>query len=274
MNPNEQNPTGSEQNRYGQSSSNPYEQSRSYSTDTGTRYSGSEHADDESSWMNGKVGLYSALAAGSIGAVAYLLMNRESREQAGEYLREGRQRAGAYVREGMDTLKEKAERRRQRLSEERESEELLARDVMTDSPAVCTPDTKLQKVAAIMEDCDCGAIPVVDSKSNRRAIGIATDRDIVIRTLARGRNPMEMTVRECMTTEIVAVRPDATLEEVEQKMQDHQVRRVLVVDRSGKCRGIISQADLARHASKREIGETVREVSQSGLSGAVSSWFR
>jgi CBS domain-containing protein len=260
MNPTEHNPAGSHQP--GQSgTSQPgghYNQARQFTASSAgqgsqyggqaERYSGRNWQDD-GSWLSGRAGLYSALAAGSIGALAYLLINRDTREKTGDMLSQG-----------VDALHHQAYRvsgalsglaRGSREGDRSEWETLQARDVMTDAPAVCTPDTRLDKVAAIMEDCDCGAVPVVDSKSNRKAIGIVTDRDIVIRGLAEGRNPMEMTARECMTSDIVFVRHDASLEDVAAKMQDHQVRRVVVTDRGGRCRGIISQSDLARYAHKR-----------------------
>lgn len=216
--------------------------------------------------MTSKVGLYSAIAAGSIGALAYLLINRDSRE-----------RAGSLMREGMDSLHEHAAQAKSRLSESKlgsfmKSRGNEARDIMTDAPAVCTPETRLDKAASMMEDCDCGALPVVDSKSSRKPVGVITDRDIVIRSLAEGKNPLEMTVKDCMTTDVVSVLQTATLEEVAEKMKDYQVRRVLVVDQNGRCRGIISQADLALHATKHETGETVREVSEPA--GVFSGMFR
>ncbi|MBX5494819.1 MAG: CBS domain-containing protein [Bryobacteraceae bacterium] len=133
---------------------------------------------------------------------------------------------------------------------------------MTQSPAVVTGDTDLKKVAQLMAECDCGAIPVVESKTNRRPIGVITDRDIVIRTIAEGKDPMDCTARDCMTEDVISVRPEATVDQVIEKMENNQVRRVLVVDRNGKCQGIISQGDIARYAPKREAGELVREVSK------------
>lgn len=136
-----------------------------------------------------------------------------------------------------------------------------ARNIMTKEPVCCTPETNLQEVAQMMVDHDCGEIPVVENESSARLIGVITDRDIVCRSIAKSRNPLEMTAEECMTSSPASVEEGADLEECRQKMEEHQVRRIPVVDRNGNCVGIISQADIVRQDAE-EGGETVREVSE------------
>jgi len=136
----------------------------------------------------------------------------------------------------------------------------LAKDLMTADPQCCTADTPLNEVASLMAECDCGEIPVVDS--NRKLIGVVTDRDIVCRVVAKGQNPSDQTAKDAMTQPVISVTADATLEAVLAKMEEHQIRRVPVVDASGCCCGIISQADVALVAKESEVGEMVREVSR------------
>ncbi|MBI2185875.1 MAG: CBS domain-containing protein [Acidobacteria bacterium] len=136
----------------------------------------------------------------------------------------------------------------------------LARDVMTSDPACCTPGTSVDEVAKLMVQNDCGEIPVVDTQDH--LIGVVTDRDIVCRVVAEGRNPIGHTVETCMTQPVVTVREDAPLDEVLKTMEEHQIRRVPVVADDGCCSGIISQADVAREGPEREVAELVREVSQ------------
>lgn len=126
----------------------------------------------------------------------------------------------------------------------------------------CTPDTRLQDVAQMMIECDCGAIPVIESEQNPKLLGIVTDRDIVIRLLARGENPLEKTAQQCMSTPVHTVTPETDEEELCHVMERHQIRRVPVVDEQGICCGIISQADIARRASEHETAEVVRDISQ------------
>jgi CBS domain-containing protein len=135
-----------------------------------------------------------------------------------------------------------------------------ARDIMTPDPARCTANTPVDEVAKLMVHNNCGEIPVVDAAD--RVIGVVTDRDIVCRVVATGKNPIGHTAAECMSTAVVTVEPTTPLEDVIATMETHQIRRVPVVDDNGCCSGIISQADLARTESEHKVGELLREVSQ------------
>ena len=136
----------------------------------------------------------------------------------------------------------------------------LARDVMTPDPACCTPNTTLDEVAKLMAHNDCGEIPVLDTAD--QPIGVITDRDIVCRVVAEGKNPSAYTVEHYMTQPVVTVRADASLDEVVSTMEKHQIRRVPVVDDRGCCAGIIAQADIAWTGGERDVAELVREVSR------------
>lgn len=136
----------------------------------------------------------------------------------------------------------------------------LARDVMTPDPVRCTPNTTLDQVAKLMVQNDCGEIPVVDATD--QPIGVVTDRDIVCRVVAAGKNPLAYTAENCMSQPVVTVPEDAPLDEVVATMEKHQIRRVPVVDEDGCCAGIISQADVAWTGGEHEVAELVREVSR------------
>jgi len=137
-----------------------------------------------------------------------------------------------------------------------------ARDVMTPDPAFCTPETSVEDVAKLMVQHECGEIPVVESHASLEPIGVVTDRDIVCRLVANGKNPLAYAVEHCMTQPVVTVRTDMALEEVVNTMERHQIRRVPVVDAKGACVGIIAQADVAWAEDEREVGKLVREVSR------------
>lgn len=139
---------------------------------------------------------------------------------------------------------------------------MQVKDVMTPDPTCCTADTSLEEVAQMMVDCDCGCIPVVDSEDSLQPIGTVTDRDIAIRTVAQGMNPLEMTAADIMSSPVVTVRPETSIEEVSRLMGDNQVRRVVVVDENGQCCGMVAQADLALDASSQVTAEVVEKVSQ------------
>jgi CBS domain-containing protein len=136
----------------------------------------------------------------------------------------------------------------------------LAREIMTPAPQCCSGETLLNEVANLMVEADCGEIPVTDASN--RLIGVVTDRDIVCRVVAKGKNPSAVTAAECMSEPVVVVNEDTTLADVMSVMEENQIRRVPVVDAGGCCCGIISQADVAQCASETETGEMVREVSK------------
>ena len=136
----------------------------------------------------------------------------------------------------------------------------LARDVMTPDPVCCSPGATLDQVAQLMAENNCGEIPIIDTAD--RPVGVITDRDIVCRVVAEGKNPMAHTVESCMTSSVVTVHADASIDEVIATMEDHQIRRVLVVDSEGCCTGIIAQADVAWIEPLPDVGELVREVSR------------
>jgi CBS domain-containing protein len=136
----------------------------------------------------------------------------------------------------------------------------LARDVMTPDPATCGPGTTLAQVARMMVQNNCGEIPIVDSSS--RPLGVVTDRDIVCRVVAEGRNPAGDTVESCMSTPVVTVRVDASLDEVISTMEAHKIRRVPVVDDGGCCAGIIAQADVAAAGRPMRTAKLVAEISR------------
>lgn len=118
----------------------------------------------------------------------------------------------------------------------------------------------MNDVAILMVEADCGEIPVTDGAN--KLIGVVTDRDIVVRVVAKGKNPSAVSAADCMSQPVVVVNEDATLEQVMSVMEENQIRRVPVVDASGCCCGIISQADVAHSASENETGEMLREVSK------------
>jgi CBS domain-containing protein len=135
-----------------------------------------------------------------------------------------------------------------------------AKDLMTPDPQCCTADQTLNHVAKMMVDCDCGEIPVVDAQ--KKLIGVVTDRDIVCRVVAVGKNPLAVAAQDAMTHPVTSVTLESSLDAVLARMEEHQIRRVPVVDAEGCVCGIISQADVARKVEEQETGELVRAVSR------------
>lgn len=129
---------------------------------------------------------------------------------------------------------------------------------MTKTVRTATQETVVRDVAAIMRDGDLGAVPIVDGG---KLIGIVTDRDIVVRVVAKG-GDANTPVREAMTTELFTVKPDDFVFEAIRLMGDKQVRRVPVIGENGELVGIIAMADVALETEDEvEIAETLEEIS-------------
>ena len=139
---------------------------------------------------------------------------------------------------------------------------MQVREIMTTNPACCTADASLEEVAKAMVEHDCGEIPIVRSSSDKSLLGVVTDRDIVCRLVAQGRNPVDEAAEACMSSPVVSVRESTPLEECAKLMEDNQIRRVPVVNGGGMVCGIISQADIAKNASRKITADLVKDVSQ------------
>jgi CBS domain-containing protein len=142
------------------------------------------------------------------------------------------------------------------------------KEIMTPSPAVCIPTTELAEVARIMVQKNCGSVPVVSDLNAMKPVGIVTDRDITLRTLANGRNPLKLTAGDVMTINPVSVSPEASVDECCAMMEHRGVRRMLVTDESGRCVGIVAQADIARTAAEQKVAELLREISIASYASA------
>jgi len=132
-------------------------------------------------------------------------------------------------------------------------------ELMTKSPAVCEPSTPVAEVARAMLTCDCGAIPVIEMD---RIVGIITDRDIVMRSVAAEKCPLSLTAGDLMSRPVATVSSDSSLESALKTLEQNRVRRAPVVDGAGHLVGILAQADIARMTPLPQIGEMVHEISQ------------
>ncbi|MBI2222317.1 MAG: CBS domain-containing protein [Acidobacteria bacterium] len=141
---------------------------------------------------------------------------------------------------------------------------MKVREIMTSDPATATPDTNLRDVAQLMVDHDCGEIPIIEDKTTKKPIGVITDRDIVVRTVALGKNPLELSARDALTSPATTVTPEADLDDCAHVMEQEKIRRVPVIDERGGVIGMVSQADIVRSARDRMAAELVREVSEEG----------
>jgi CBS domain-containing protein len=132
------------------------------------------------------------------------------------------------------------------------------REVMTPAPETIQADQPATEAAKKMKEADAGMIPVM---RNGNLLGTVTDRDIVLRVVAEGKDPQSTPVGEIASTDLVTVMPDEDLDAALQKMAKHQVRRLPVVE-EGRLIGVVAQADVAREGDEKEVGHAVEEISR------------
>lgn len=126
---------------------------------------------------------------------------------------------------------------------------LRCEDVMTRHPRTCRPDESLLDAIRVMKEMDVGFVPVCEG-SQGRLVGMITDRDVAS-ALAVDVAPSSIRIREAMTSDPFVVRPEDHIIRCAQAMEEHQVRRMPVVDHDFRLVGVISTADLARKAQTR-----------------------
>lgn len=134
-------------------------------------------------------------------------------------------------------------------------------DVMSRDVEVAESYMMLDEVAELMRAADVGVLPVVESN---RLLGVITDRDIVVRAIAHGDDPARTTVRQTMTPESVVVYEEQEIEDAARLMSEHQVRRLLVLDRDGRLVGMLSLGDLCAGAEQARAADVLCAVSSNG----------
>ena len=139
---------------------------------------------------------------------------------------------------------------------------MKVKEVMSVNPACCTANDSAQKVAKIMCDLNVGSIPVVADLQSRALVGIITDRDLCCRVLAHGLDSNSTKIEELITYNPAVCRDGENVERCERLMQEHQVRRVPVVDGDNHVIGIVAQADLALNDRPDRVHKTVAEISK------------
>ncbi len=132
------------------------------------------------------------------------------------------------------------------------------KDVMTPNPRTVTPETGVVEAAKLMASEDVGPLPVVEGGE---LVGIVTDRDLVTRVIAEGRDPGSTLVGDVCSSKPVTVSPDDDVSHALTLLAQHQVRRLPVAE-GDQIVGIVAQADIAREESHEAVGEVVEDISR------------
>lgn len=137
---------------------------------------------------------------------------------------------------------------------------MLAKEVMSKKPEFLPPTATLKQAANQMRTHDYGFIPVGEDD---RLIGTVTDRDIAIRAVSEGRDPNKTTLRDIMSDNVYYCFEEDALEKVATKMEELQIRRMIVLNKNKRMTGIISLGDIARKSKNIKLcGEVTEAVSQ------------
>jgi CBS domain-containing protein len=140
---------------------------------------------------------------------------------------------------------------------------MKAQDIMSKNPTCVTPDTTLADAARLMKTENIGVLPVVESQSSKRLVGVLTDRDIAVRAVAEGRDGSSTSVGHIMSSNVRTSATGDSVSDVMDLMGREQVRRVPVVDERGALVGIISQADIVLEAKDETRAEkTIEQISK------------
>jgi CBS domain-containing protein len=131
---------------------------------------------------------------------------------------------------------------------------MKVRDIMKTNPEVITQDCTLQETAQKMKTINTGVLPVVggtkDSKNKDQVIGVITDRDIVIRSIAEGKEPDRITVKDTFSKDTIFASEDDSVTDAFNKMLQNNVGRLLVKNKNQALAGIISMADILEDATE------------------------
>lgn len=134
-------------------------------------------------------------------------------------------------------------------------------DVMTRNPRFVDSNQTIQEAARIMRDEDIGFLGIRDGNQDKLQ-GVVTDRDIVIRTIARGLNPAETPVSEAQSEKVLYCYADDALEDACQSLRDQQIHRLVVLDNreDKQLVGTMTLGDVVRHDKPELAGEVLRGV--------------
>ena len=133
-----------------------------------------------------------------------------------------------------------------------------ARDIMTKGAEYVDGSTTVLDVAKKLASEDYGSLPICDGEKLQ---GMITDRDIVVKVLAEGKDPATTKVIDLIQGEVVTIGADDSIEEAMATMKKHQVRRLPVID-GNKLVGMVAQADIALNDDDKRVGDTVESISK------------
>ena len=136
------------------------------------------------------------------------------------------------------------------------------KDVMSPNPVCCVPTDSAQQLAKTMLEQNIGSVPIVMDQDSRKLVGVITDRDLCCSVVANGLDSKTTTIEKLMTLNPVTCREGDDFGHCEHLMQEHQIRRIPIVDADDRVIGIVAQADVALKDQPEKVSKTVAEISR------------
>ena len=150
---------------------------------------------------------------------------------------------------------------------------MFVRDVMTTNPSCCEINETVESPSAIMSSRGIGFLPVLDVRSGREVVGVVTDRDVMVRVVAKARDGEKLRVADCMTTHPVCCRDSDSVNYAAQLMEENRVRRLPVVNNQSRLLGVVSISDLVRHNAigAGRLYDLLNAISSHARHGTISN---
>ena len=138
---------------------------------------------------------------------------------------------------------------------------MKVKECMCNDVSCVKPEAKISEVAKLMLDKHVGCIPVCDN--NNKVVGLVTDRDLILRSLARNKNTNTTPISEVRTTKVYKISSEADISEASKMMSECQIRRIPVVDNNSIV-GIITLGDLTKKCDTNQISSTFEGICKCG----------
>lgn len=139
------------------------------------------------------------------------------------------------------------------------------KEIMTSKVELVKPEARLTEIATKMQASDCGSVLIGE---NDRLVGIVTDRDIILRAVAKGLNPADVTAKQIMSTKVLYCAEDDGIDAVAENMARAQVRRLVVLNSQKRMVGIVSLGDIAA-AEAKAIGAAFGAICKGSMKKAA-----
>lgn len=137
---------------------------------------------------------------------------------------------------------------------------MKVKDCMCKEVCYLKPETTIVDTAKLMNDQHIGSVPICDEE--KRILGIVTDRDIVLRGIANGKDINSTPISEIMTTNVCSCMEEDDIFDAQNKMSEKQIRRLIVSDENNKIVGILTLGNMVQNENIEtdEVGETLENI--------------